>query len=141
MPGILIAVDLNHDASWEKALPEAVREARSRKATLHLLAIVPDFGMSMVRDFFPEGFEKKALEETMMQLKDFTAKHVPEGIDWQVHIGHGDIDREILGTAEKLGVDLIVMASHPPSEMRTFLVGSHADRVVHRAPVSVLVVR
>jgi len=47
----------------------------------------------------------------------------------------------VLETAEAVGADLIVMASHQPDEMRDFLVGSKADQVVQRSPVSVLVVR
>lgn len=141
MPDILLAVDLNHDASWAHALPEAVAQARLKGAVLHLLAIVPDFGMTMVQDFFPAGFEKQALEKTHAALTDFARAHVPGDVTWRAHVGHGDIDREILRVAEATHASLIVMASHPPSELRTLLIGSHADRIVHRAHVSVLVVR
>jgi nucleotide-binding universal stress UspA family protein len=36
---------------------------------------------------------------------------------------------------------VVVMASHQPDRVREFLVGSNADRIVRRSPVSVLVVR
>lgn len=141
MPDILLAVDLNHDASWAHALPEAVSQARLRGAVLHLLAIVPDFGMTMVQDYFPADFEKKALTRAHEDLTAFATAHVPGDVAWKAHVGHGDIDREILRAAEATQASLIVMASHPPSELRTLLIGSHADRIVHRAHVSVLVVR
>jgi len=141
MPDILIAIDLNHDASWQHALPEAVAQARSKGATLHLAAIVPDFGMTMIQDYFPAGFEKEALTRAYAAVSEFATTHVPDDVKWKAHVGHGDIDREILRLTEEIGASLIVMASHPPSELRSFLVGSHADRIVHRAPVSVLVVR
>ena len=47
----------------------------------------------------------------------------------------------ILAKAGKLGCDLIVMASHPPDDLRTFLVGSYADKVVRHSEIPVLVVR
>jgi len=48
---------------------------------------------------------------------------------------------EILKAIETHHADLVVMASHSPDRVREFLVGSQADRVVRRSPVSVLVVR
>lgn len=141
MSDILLAIDLNHEASWRRALPEAVLQAQMRRGRLHLLAILPDFGMTIVRDYFPADFEKKALKDIHAQLVEFAEKHLPDGVEWEAHVGHGDIDHEILRAAERTGAEMIVMASHPPSELRSLLIGSHADKVVHRSPVSVLVVR
>lgn len=141
MADILLAIDPNHEESWQKALPEAIREARSRPATLHVMAVVPDFGMTMVRDYFPPDFEKNALRDAHTRLTAFAKEKIPGDVTWKADIGHGDIDREILRVAAKIGAELIVMASHGPGERRSFIVGSHADHVVHRSPVSVLVVR
>ena len=56
---VLIAIDLNDKSSWVKALPTAVNMCKSFGANLHLLTVVPEFGMSVVGQFFPKGFEKK----------------------------------------------------------------------------------
>ena len=56
-------------------------------------------------------------------------------------MGHGHVHETILKVAKKLGADLIVMASHPPDDLRSFLVGSSAEKVVRHADVPVLVVR
>lgn len=54
----------------------------------------------------------------------------------------GDLPhRGILATAERLGCDLIVMASHGRRGMEGLLLGSETQRVLLRATVPVLVVR
>jgi nucleotide-binding universal stress UspA family protein len=141
MADILVAIDIQHEASWRKALPEAVAQARLKGGRLHVCAIVPDFGMSIVGQYFPPGFEQDTLRKAGESLEAFCQAQVPEDLDWTAHLGHGDIDREILRLAEQSGAAMIVMASHPPSEMRQLLVGSHAAHVVRHAPVSVLIVR
>ncbi len=138
---ILLAVDLNHDSSWQVALPTAMEMVRGGDGTLHLLGIAPDFGMALVSGFFPENFERHALEHLAEKLEAFAKEHVDEDLSFQAHIGHGAISSEIIRVAEELSVDLIVMASHPPEEVRDFLIGSNADRVVRHSPISVLVVR
>ncbi|HMB74978.1 MAG TPA: universal stress protein [Kiloniellaceae bacterium] len=141
MADILLAIDIQHEASWRTALPEAVAQARNKEATLQVCAVVPDFGMSIVGQYFPADFEKDALRKAGEELQAFCQANIPEGVDWSAHLGHGDIDKEILRLAEELKVSLIVMSSHQPSELRSLLVGSHAAHVVNHAPVSVLVVR
>lgn len=141
MADILLAIDIQHEASWAKALPEAVAQARWRGARLHVCAVVPDFGMSIVGQYFPEGFEKNALQKAGDDLEAFCKARLPEDLDWTAHLGHGDIDKEILRLADHTAATLVVMASHPPSEVRELLVGSHASRIVRHSPISVLVVR
>jgi nucleotide-binding universal stress UspA family protein len=55
-------------------------------------------------------------------------------------VGHGSIYAEILRASRDAGADLIVMASHRP-EMKDYLIGANAARVVRHADCSVLVVR
>lgn len=141
MADILLAIDIQHEASWSKALPEAVAQARLKGAKLHVSAVVPDFGMSLVGQYFPPGFEQDALRKAGERLEAFCHEQLPKDIDWSAHLGHGDIDKEILRLAEHVGASLIVMSSHPPSEVRELLVGSHATRIVRHSPISVLVVR
>lgn len=138
---ILLPIDLGHEASWSKALPEALGLVRVSGGTLHLLSVVPDFGMSVVSGFFPDGFEAKVLAKAGEELAAFGKAHVPADIPHETHLGHGTIHDRILATAADVSADLIIMASHDPSQIRDFLVGSHADRVVHHAKTSVLVVR
>ncbi len=138
---VLLAIDLNHEASWKKALPEAGELVRTSGGTLHLLAILPDFGMSVVSTFFPKEFERNALKKMHEDLAAFVKDNVPSDIASEPHLGHGHVTEQILKTATKVSADVIVMASHPPDDLRDLLVGSNAGSVVHRSPVSVLVIR
>lgn len=137
---VLLPVDLNHAASWQKALPAAL-QAAGEGARIHLLEIMHDLGAAMISSYLPQGFEQKAMEDLKAKLADFATEHVPAKFKAEVHVGHGHIAETILRQAETLDVDLIVMASHPPGDLRSLLIGSHADKVVHHAPLPVLVVR
>jgi len=137
---VLLPIDLNHPASWEKALPMA-RRVVGKSGTVHLLGIVHDLGSAMVANYLPANFEKTALDHMEAELEAFIAREFPKGAKVVPHVGHGHIPETILAMAEKAGADLIVMASHPPSDLRTLLVGSYADRVVRHSEIPVLVVR
>lgn len=137
---ILLAVDLEAKDSWEKAVPEAVSYAEKFGSTLHLMTVVPDFGMSIVGSFFPKGHEGKMLEEAKKRLHAFSDEHIPEDIKVQHVVGHGTAYEEILLMQGKLKCDLIIMGSHRP-KMQDYLLGPNAARVVRHAECSVLVVR
>ncbi len=137
---ILVAIDLDDESSWVKALPAAVEMARASGARLHLISVVPGFGSSVVGQYFPEGTEKKIIESAQHALHAFAEEHVDEGLRDTCVIGNGSVYQEILDGAERIGADLIVVGSHRPS-MRDYLLGPNAARVVRHAPVSVLVVR
>lgn len=137
---ILLAIDLGHPESWAKALPTAVEYAQKFGSTLHLVTVVPDFGMSIVGGYFPEGFEEKALGDTGERLKAFAAEKIPEGVTVHPHVAHGRSYEEILSASKNLSADLVVIGSHQPGT-ETYLLGSTASRVVRFAHCSVLVVR
>lgn len=137
---ILLAVDLNDPKSQEKALATALGQAQAAQSTLHVMTVVPDFGMSMVGSFFPENYENEALEAANSQLHAYVSENVPEGVSVRHVVAHGTIYEEILRYAEESDVDLIVMASHRP-ELKDYLLGPNAARVVRHAKMSVMVIR
>ena len=137
---ILFPVDLGQESSWKKALPSAVEMARAGEAQLHIMTVLPDFGMSMVSVAFPSDFEEKGLAAVKQALEEFVIEHVPGEITVKYHVAHGSIYSEIMAAADQLGCDLIVLSSHRP-EMRDYLIGPNAARVVRHAKQSVFVVR
>jgi nucleotide-binding universal stress UspA family protein len=141
---ILFAVDLADGAeqnkAQNKALEAATTYAKAGGAALHVLTIVPDFGMSIVASYFPENYEEKVLAEADKRLHDYVKANVPKGIKVQHIVGIGTIYREIIKQADKVGADLIVMASHRP-ELQDYLLGPNSSQVVRHAKQSVLVVR
>lgn len=137
---VLLPIDVNHPESWETALPAAQRCA-GPEGEIHLLGIVHDLGSAMIASYLPEGFEKKAMETLKAQLQEFAATEFQEGKRPEVHVGHGHVPETILRTADHIGANLIVMASHAPNDFQTLLVGSNADKVVRHSAIPVLVVR
>ncbi len=138
---ILLTIDLNHKASWVHALPQAVALTQASGGRLHVMSVVPDFGMPVVEGFFPADYGDKAMAKARKELVGLVADHVPREIKVETHVAYGAIHDEVLAAIKRTGADLVVMASHSPDRVREFLVGSHADRIVRRSPVSVLVVR
>jgi len=137
---ILVPVDLGEEASWRKSLGVAVAMAKTFSAELHVVTVVPDFGRSIVGGYFPKDYEHEALEKAGEMLKSFIQQHVSGDVKTTGHIAHGTIYEEINKAADKLGCDLIVIASHRP-ELKDYLLGPNAARVVRHAAQSVLVVR
>ncbi|GGK41978.1 universal stress protein [Salinarimonas ramus] len=137
---ILLAVDLGHKDAERRAVETVVEYARAFGSTIHLMTVVPDFGMPLVGGFFPEGFEKDALDRANQELHAYAAQMIPSEIPQRTIVGHGGIYREILHWAQETAADVIVMSAHRP-ELEDYLLGPNAARVVRHAKTSVLVVR
>ena len=137
---ILLALDLGDDASWKRSLPTAVEYAQTFGATLRIMSVVPDFGMSIVGSFFPKDYEGEMLEKARQALHEFVDKNVPDDLTVQHVIGHGTVYEEILRVADEVKVDLIVLGASRPRAGQ-FLMGPNASRVAREAHCSVLVVR
>ncbi len=137
---ILFPVDLNHDASWTGVLPSVIKYCQAFQARLHIVTVVPDFGMPMVGGFFPRDFSAKALQDANQQLRTLVETHVPSDIQVRHIVAEGVAYKEVLRVAKEIKADLIIMASHRP-ELGDFLLGPNAERVVRHTETSVLVVR
>ena len=125
MAAILVPVDLDEESSWRKALPTAVDQARltggETGGTLH--------------------YDVKELQEAARKrLGELMAQHVPQELHGETLVPHGTIYDEIIKTADELGADLVVMASHRPS-LKDYLLGPNTARVARHARTSVHIVR
>ena len=65
---------------------------------------------------------------------------MPDALPTRRIVAEGKIYREILSAAKAIEADLIVMGSHHP-ELKDYLLGPNAARVVRHADCSVMVVR
>ncbi len=137
---VLLPIDLNHESSWNKVIPVATKMARENDIQLQVLTVIPDYGMAVVGSFFPADYEKTAISQTEELLAAFIAEHFDAGMNVKGHVRHGTIYKEIIQSADALGCDLIVMASHRP-ETKDYLLGPNPARVVRHAQQSVFVVR
>lgn len=137
---ILLTVDLDQKASWEKALPVAMEYVRAFDAKLHVMTVIPPFGMSIVGQFFPSDYEKQVQDSAMAALRAFVKENIDEGLKVQHIVAQGTVYEEIIDTAGKISADLIVIAAHGP-RLQDYLLGPNAARVVRHSDRTVLVVR
>ncbi len=137
---ILVPVDLDDKHSWRKAIPTAVTLCESFDAQLYVMTVVPDVGVPAIGQFFPQGFETKVQQHVVSQLKAFVSAQIPPGIDVQRVVAIGKIYQQIIHIAAKIDADLIIMGSHHP-DLKEYLLGPNAARVVRHARGSVMVVR
>jgi nucleotide-binding universal stress UspA family protein len=135
---IMVPIDLEEATSWARALPVAVEAAQRDHAPLTLISVMPTSqarALSMAPGIF--AFRLDEMESEMTGLRE---RLVPPDIPGETIVRKGSIYAEILSAARELGVDLIVMSSHRP-EMKDYLIGANAARVVRHAQCSVMVVR
>lgn len=137
---ILVPVDLGDKHSWRKAIPTAVTLCEAFDANLIVMTVIPDIGMPVIGQYLPQDFSERVKQQVSGQLKAFVKAQIPPGIEVQRRVAVGKIYQEIIHTAAKAEVDLIVMGSHHP-ELRDYLLGPNAARVVRHAMNSVMIVR
>lgn len=135
---ILLPVDLDHASSWEKALPTAVALCRCFDAPLALVTVVPDWSLVLEAQWSPIGY-REFIDVAAARLATL-AGSITEIADVGHHVETGGVYSGILAVADRIEADLIVLSSHRP-EMKDYLLGANASRVVRHARCSVFVVR
>ena len=138
---VLLAVDLNHEESWRKALPVALAICRAEGAALHAVSVIPDLHLPLIASYFPADYMEKLVASTESKLAEFLAQHVPSDVRCEdAVVSGGAIYEMLIRYADEHDVDLIVMEAYHP-DMKDFLLGSNAEKVARHAKQSVLVVR
>lgn len=137
---ILFPVDVTDEDSWHGAVPTIIELAKAFGSRVHIMTAVPDFGMSIVSQYFPEDAEQKIVNDADATLHKFSKEHFPEGIEVQHIVSQGPVYQTIIDAADRVNADLIVMAAHRP-ELKDYLLGPNAAKVVRHSNRSVLVVR
>ncbi len=136
---ILVAVDLEDDADIDELLRVASDTANTYGARVHLLNVIAA-APAVVSQFLPENYEAMASEKIEKQLAAVAAKvDLAEGAAAS-SVRFGGVYQEILAHADKIGADLIIVASHKPN-VGDYLLGTTASRIIRHASCSALVVR
>lgn len=140
MKHILCAIDLTHLESEGNLLQTSADLANFYGASLSVVTVVPDYGMSIVGSYFKEGTMKSAVESANLQLHDFVKKTLPDFDKVQHIVEVGTAYEMILEAINRSKADLVVMGAHKPNLMDK-LQGPNSSRVSRQAPCSVMVVR
>lgn len=139
---VLCALELSHKPTDVLVLQQAARMADLDQAQLDVVNVLPDFGESWVSGFFESHHHDKAVEETAKKLKELCAEIL--GAERNAKVRHvvatGTAYQEILAVAKAAGSDLIVIGAHKP-DLKDYLLGPNAARVIRHSDCSVFVVR
>ena len=100
-------------------------------ATLYEMVVAPD-GEVLKRVSTAAGID--ALEKAEMLL-------VEQGVVYEREIATGDPAHTIINIGERFGCDMIVMGARGVSAMRSALLGSVSNEVLHAAQVPVVIVK
>ena len=131
---ILMAVAPDHEGDVSDMIDRA-RGLLSEDGQITLLSVVEQVP-SYVAEYVTVKPKSKILKEVGARLETITKGE--RDLAFEVVSGHPGV--AVPDFAEKMGADLIMVASHRPGLQEYFL-GSTASRVVRRAPCSVLVLR
>jgi len=144
-----ILVPLDGTAAHEQALPMAITIARTFDAELHLVLVVPTLatlsGDQAVSGLLLPSTTRAILDLSQQDAADYlehaVARCHAEGVVARAEVLRGDIVPEVLGLAERLNVDLIVLASHGRTGLDALFTGSVASRIAGRKIRPLLLVR
>ena len=139
---VLCAIDINRPDDERHVLERAAQMAALDGAQLDVVTVVPDFGASVVGAYFQDHDVKSAKDSAAKTLVSVVEEAL--GAEANAKVRHvtavGSVYEEVLRVAKVSGATRIVIGAHRP-DLKDYLLGPNAARVVRHAECSVLVVR
>lgn len=142
MTTVLCAIDINRPEEEEKVLTVAQRMADLDGAQLDVITVVPDFGATVVGAYFQDHDVQSAKDGAAEQLNKAVENVLGAQNNAKVRhiVALGSVYEEVLKAASLNNADLIVIGAHRP-DLKDYLLGPNAARVVRHSDCSVYVVR
>lgn len=139
---ILCAVDITRPGEEVEVLKQAKKLADLEGAKLDVITVMPDFGASLVGAYFKDHDVKTAKDGAGKALDDLVTEVIGAEANQSVRhvVAVGTVYEEVLKTARIDGADLIVIGAHSP-DLKDYLLGPNAARVIRHSTCSVYVVR
>ena len=138
---ILVPLDLNSSEGNGKILDTVSDHFAGDHADIHLISVLPhDESLGVLSQFIPEGFEETQAKAAHKSLDQLAASIGAGFRQVECHVQSGNVYVEVLDVAEKISADLIVLGSNKP-ELKSFLLGPSAARIMRHATCSTLIVR
>jgi nucleotide-binding universal stress UspA family protein len=144
-----ILVPLDGTPAHEPALAVASTLGRAWKATLHLEIVVPT-AKTLSGPEAATGVLMPLATRAILDMAERGAHEYVErlaqtlradGISASSHVSRGEPAASLVEAAEKVGADLVVMASHAKGAMDAFWSGSLTPKVVEKLRRPILLVR
>ena len=141
---ILLATDGSDEG---KLATQAASElSRDTGSEVHVVYVLPTPAQLIGHHLYPDEVRESLIGGAERDAETFLKEQADQvgsggGKVAETHLRSGDPDKEILRTAEALGVGLIVVGSRGLGAVSRALMGSVSDSVVKHAHCPVLVIR
>ena len=141
---ILLATDGSDES---KLATQAASElSKGTGSEVHLVYVLPTPAQLIGHHLYPDETRESLIGGAERDAETFLKEQAERissdgGKVADTHLRSGDPDKEILRTAESLGVGLIVLGSRGLGSVSRMLIGSVSDSVVRHAHCPVFVVR
>jgi len=89
----------------------------------------------------PEVIDRVSAEAGLHALKGAQALLDAAGVEYECEVARGDPAHTIIDIAERFGCDLIVMGARGQSALRSAMLGSVSNEVLHASTVPVVIVK
>ena len=141
---ILLATDGSDEGKL--ATQAAAELSRDTGSEVHVVYVLPSPAQLIGHHLYPDDVRESLIGGAERDAETFLKDQAEQiGSDGgkvaETHLRSGDPDKEILRTAESLGVGLIVIGSRGLGALSRALMGSVSDSVVRHAHCPVFVVR
>jgi nucleotide-binding universal stress UspA family protein len=141
---ILLATDGSDEGKL--ATQAAAELSRDTGSEVHLVYVLPSPAQLIGHHLYPDDVRESLIGGAERDAETFLKEQAERvgsggGKVAETHLRSGDPDKEILRTAESLGVGLIVVGSRGLGAVSRALMGSVSDSVVKHAHCPVLVIR
>jgi nucleotide-binding universal stress UspA family protein len=141
---ILLATDGSEEGKM--ATQAATELSRATGSEVHVVYVLPSPAQLIGHHLYSDDVRESLVGGAERDAETFLKEQADQiGSDGgkvaETHLRSGDPDKEILRTAESLGVGLIVIGSRGLGALSRALMGSVSDSVVKHAHCPVLVLR
>lgn len=137
---VLVAIDGSPGAG--AALDEAAEIAEQARSRITLVAVAPNVSRTVaIWAPIPLGSAQEECDASWAQLLRTAADRLPRSVPVTQLLRHGDPALSILGELRRAHYDLVVLGSRGRGPLGSLVFGSVGDRVLHRSPMPVLIVR
>ena len=139
---ITCCVDFSENAGF--ALQRAMELAEKFRARLYVIHVLPPAVNPLETEadwVIPEEPKKSLILKIEEKMAQAYGSKISKEIDSELLVLDGHVSSEIIRFLEEKKIDLVVLGSYGASGMGLVLFGSVANRVAHKAPCSVMIVR
>jgi universal stress protein A len=142
MKNITCCVDFSENARF--ALQRAAELAEKFRAKLYVIHVLPPAVNPLDTEaewVIPEEPKKSLILKIEEKMAQEYGSKIGKDIDSELLVLDGHVSSEIIRFLEEKKIDLVVLGSYGASGMGLVLFGSVANRIAHKAPCSVMIVR